>query len=207
MAGDQTHRQLRIVGEDRPDANEDGVVRGAKLVREAERSIAAHIPRIAGARRDASVDRLCVVHRHERTADRHRRLLDAARIRQVVEQVAHARSLRAQVRSVDLVGNRLKRNALDHVDAVHLEPEDLRRVVRHEAHRADPELLKDRRRGRVIAGVDRQAKLDVGVDRVEATVLEAIRADLVEEPDPPPLMVEIKEDPAVGGADHGEGRA
>src|SRR5207245_1066206 len=54
---------------------------------------------------------------------------------------------------------------------------------------------------------DRQAEVDVGVDRVEPTVLEAIRADLVEEPDPPPLVVEIEEDPAVRGADHGEGRA
>src|SRR5207245_868891 len=79
--------------------------------------------------------------------------------------------------------------------------EDLRRVVRHETHRADPELLKDRCRGRVVAGVDRQAKLDIGIDRVEAAVLEAVRTDLVEEPDPPPLVIEIEEDPPVRGAD------
>src|SRR5207249_7648229 len=62
-------------------------------------------------------------------------------------------------------------------------------------------------RGRVIAGVDREAELDVRVDRVEPAVLEAVRADLVEEPDPPPLVIEIEEDAALGAADHREGGA
>src|SRR5207248_10639980 len=37
--------------------------------------------------------------------------------------------------------------------------------------------------------------------------LEAVRADLVEEPDPPPLVVEIEEDAALGAPDHREGGA
>src|SRR5207248_1083366 len=35
----------------------------------------------------------------------------------------------------------------------------------------------------------------------------AVRADLVEQADPPPLVVEIEENPAVGGADHRQGGA
>src|SRR5439155_12510316 len=58
-----------------------------------------------------------------------------------------------------------------------------------------------------IAGVDRKAELDVRVDRVEPAVLEAVRANLVEEPDPPPLVVEVEEDAALGAPDHREGGA
>src|SRR5205814_6100800 len=59
----------------------------------------------------------------------------------------------------------------------------------------------------VVAGVDRQAELDIRVDGVESLVLKTVRADLVEEPDPPPLVVEVQKDAAVGGADHREGGA
>src|SRR5439155_1158917 len=42
---------------------------------------------------------------------------------------------------------------------------------------------------------------------VEPAVLETVRADLVEEPDPPPLVVEVEEDAALGAPDHREGGA
>src|SRR5207247_2774588 len=87
----KTDRELWIVGEDRTDSDEHGVVRGAQLVREAQRALAAHPPRVAGARRDAAIDRLCVMHRHERTVFWDRGRVDATRIRQPGEEVAHAR--------------------------------------------------------------------------------------------------------------------
>ena len=117
-------------------------MRGAQLVREAQRALAAHPPRVAGARRDAAIDRLCVMHRHERTVFWDRGRVDATRIRQPVEEVAHARGLRAQVGHVHRVGKRLDGDALDHLDAVHLEPEDLRGVVGDEAHRPNAELVE-----------------------------------------------------------------
>ena len=45
----------------------------------------------------------------------------------------------------------------------------------------------------VVAQVGRQAELDVGLDRVEAVLLELVGAQLVEQADPAPLLGEVEQ--------------
>ena len=104
----------------------------------------------------------------------------------------------AQVGQAHRVRGRLERDALDDLDAVPAESFDLGGVVREEPRAPHPEPTQHRGGGGPVASVDGKAKGDVGVDRVEAVVLERIRPHLVEEPDPPSLVTEVQEHATVG---------
>ena len=55
-------------------------------------------------------------------------------------------------------------------------------------------------RGGVLAGVDGQAELELGVDRVEAPVLEPVGAQLLGEADAATLVpAQVDDHPALGG--------
>ena len=164
----------------------------AQLVREAKRVLAAHPVRVAGARRDAAVDRLRVVDRDERAMERRG---------DRVEQMAHALGLHLEVAGVHRVRRRVDGDALDNGDTVAAQRFDLRRVVGDEANARDAELVEHGRCRGVVARVDGQAEGDVRVDSVEALVLQRVRADLVREADTASLMTEVQDDAAAGARD------
>src|SRR5262249_51179408 len=113
------------------------------------------------------------------------------------QQVAHLLLLGAQVRDV-LVGRPgPRRHPVDDLEAVSLEAPVLGRVVRHDPHCRDPEVDEDLRPDPVLARVDREAELYVGLDGVAPLVLERVRAQLVTEADPAALVPTQVDDDAL----------
>ena len=66
------------------------------------------------------------------------------------------------------LGRDSERHALDDLEAEALEAAVLGRVVGHQPHRGDAEVDEDLRADAVLAAVDGQAEVEVGVDRVAA---------------------------------------
>ena len=87
------------------------------------------------------------------------------------------------------------------VDAVRLELAHLLGVVRQQAHAVDAEVREDAGRRAVVASIDRQAECEVRVERVEAVLLQAVRAQLVDEPDAPALVTAQVDDDAARALD------
>ena len=82
-------------------------------------------------------------------------------------------------------------------------PVDLGRVVGQQADRADAEVAQDRRPDAVLPQVDGQAQLEVGVDGVEALVLQLVGPQLVGDADAPALVTaQVHDDAAALGGDH-----
>src|SRR5262245_32435057 len=109
------------------------------------------------------------------------------------QEMAELRLLGAEVLDVPRVRGDLERRARDDVDPVALEAADLLRVVREEADAAHAEVAEDLCADAVVAQILAEAELEVRLDRVEAAVLERVRADLVGEADPASLLVEVDE--------------
>src|SRR5437660_213204 len=58
-----------------------------------------------------------------------------------------------------------------------------------------------------LAAVDRQAQLDIGVDRVETAILQLVGLQLVGDPDAPPLVAaQVHHGAETGLGDHAQGR-
>src|ERR1700737_312593 len=93
------------------------------------------------------------------------------------------RLLGPKVRDVLIVRRGPQRNPLDDLETESVEATVLGRVVGHEAHGRDAEIDEDLRADAVLALVDREAELDVGLDGVTALVLQVVRPHLVTEPD------------------------
>ena len=128
------------------------------------------------------------------------------RQRLVVERVAHPVALGAQVRLVVRVGRVHDRHLLGDRQAVALEAADLLRVVGEDADARQPEVDEDLRADAVVAQVDRQPELEVRVDRVVALVLQLVGAQLVQQPDPAPLLGEVEQHAAALLLDHRQRR-
>src|SRR5439155_3631888 len=120
------------------------------------------------------------------------------------EQVAELRLLRAKV--PDVTGPRLglERRTGHDIDAVALEAADLLGVVGEEPDAVDTQVAQDLRADPVVPQILAEAELQVRLDGVPALVLERVGADLVRQPDPPALLMEIDEDAATGRGDQGE---
>src|SRR5712692_2442121 len=112
----------------------------------------------------------------------------AISIRQRRKEVAHLLPLGHQVALVALGGRDLDRDALDHLQPVPLDADDLLRVVREDAQAFRAEIEEDLRADAVVAQVGLEAEDVVGLDGVLALVLELVCAQLVQEPDPPSLL-------------------
>src|SRR4029450_10593149 len=105
-----------------------------------------------------------------------------------LQQVAHALALGPEVAEVLGVGAGLERDPLHALEAEALEPAVLGRVVGEQAHGGAPEVDQDLGADPVLAPVDRQAQVEVGVDGVAALLLEVVGAQLVGQPDTAALM-------------------
>ena len=115
--------------------------------------------------------------------------------------------LGSQVGDVLVVGFGAQRDPFHDLETVAVEPPVLGGIVRHEAHRGDPQVDEDLGADPVLAGVDREAQLDVGLDRVAAFVLEGVGTQLVAEADPPALVApQVDDDTALFGGHPLEGQ-
>src|SRR4051812_9089387 len=100
-----------------------------------------------------------------------------------VQLVAELVALRPEVFDVRVRRLRLQRYPLDDRQVVALDAGDLHRVVAHEAHRLHAEIDEDLRADTVVAKVRREAECFVGFHRVEATLLQFVRLELVTQTD------------------------
>ena len=111
----------------------------------------------------------------------------------VVERVAEPVALGAEVGLVVRVRHVLDRDLIGHGQPVTGQPGDLLRVVREDPDAREPEVDEDLRADPVVAQVSREAELEVGVDGVEALLLELVGAELVEQSDPPALLAQVQQ--------------
>src|SRR5690606_34440388 len=90
---------------------------------------------------------------------------------------------------------------------VTFDPSALARVVGHQTHRADTDVVEDLGSDPVIAGVDGQPEMGVRIDRVKTLVLEYICGQFVEQPHSPALMTQdVEDDPTSYRGDIGQGQ-
>src|ERR1043166_1675189 len=116
---------------------------------------------------------------------------------QVVELVARARRLGGEGAAIMGIDRRLQRLAARYLDAGFGQTLELRRVVGHQQHARAAEHLQHARRDAVIALVVVEAKRGVGLDRIEARILQRIGADLVGKPEAAAFLLEIEDDAAA----------
>ena len=111
---------------------------------------------------------------------------DALVVELLAEQMPELVALHVEVAPVLVVGQDLDRHLLDDGQPVGLDALHLARIVREEPDGGQPEVGQDLVPEAVLARVGREAELDVRLDRVEALLLELVRPQLVQEPDPLP---------------------
>src|SRR3954468_11314817 len=95
----------------------------------------------------------------------------------------------------------LERQPFRDRQAVAFETDELPRVVREQPHAADAQILEDLHADPVVALVGLEPEALVGLDGVEALVLQLVGADLVGQADAAPLLVEVEEHAAAFGGD------
>ena len=83
------------------------------------------------------------------------------------------------------------------VQPVALEADDLRRVVRQQAHGGQPEIDEDLRADTVVTQIRREAECLVRLDRVGALLLQLVGLELVGETDAAALVTDDVEDDAA----------
>ncbi len=110
------------------------------------------------------------------------------------EQVAHLVLLGAQVADIVVLRRDLDGLAPGDAQAVALQRDDLLGVVGHDADRRQAEIGEDLRAGAVVAQVRREAELHVGLDGVEALLLERVGLELVDEADAAALLAHVQDD-------------
>lgn len=111
----------------------------------------------------------------------------------------HLGPLGLEVFLVLLGDRRDHRDPAHHGEPVPLEPNELGRVVRHQPHRAHANVPENLGADAVLAGVDGEAELDVGLHRVAALVLQVVGAELLAEPDAAAFMAaQVHEYSAAG---------
>src|SRR5262245_61066683 len=102
--------------------------------------------------------------------------------------VSELLGLRFQIGLVMLVGRDLDRDAVDDLESVAVEPDDLPGVIRQELELPHPEVTEDLCAQAVVSEIRLKAQVPVRLDRVHALVLELVGADLVAEANPAPLV-------------------
>src|ERR1019366_1402137 len=110
-----------------------------------------------------------------------------------LEDMAHLGLLRGQVIARAVRWRNLERDALDDLEAIAVDGDVLRRVVREEADLPDAEVPQDLATDAVVAHVRCEPELLVRGYRVETLLLQLVRAQLVHETDPAAFLKEIEE--------------
>src|SRR5438067_7782342 len=122
------------------------------------------------------------------------------------EKMTHLVPLHLQVVGIVLRMSHLDRYPLHHFQVIELlEAVDLLRVVRHQAHLAHAAVPQDLSADPVVAQVGFEPELVVRLDRVVPVVLQIVGAQLVDETDAAPFLVEVDEHTLSGFVDHLQG--
>src|SRR2546426_455245 len=143
----------------------------------------------------------------ERPGRRTRRTLGARpaiSVREGREEMPELVALRAQVFQIRVGRRDLDRHALGDVQAVALQPDDLLRVVGEEPEVLHAQVDENLGADPVVAQVGLEAEGLVGFDGVLALILKLVRAHLVHETDPPPLLAHVHEHAPPLGLDDRE---
>src|SRR3989441_2484558 len=128
----------------------------------------------------------------------------AISVREGREEMPELVALRAQVFQIRVGRRDLDRHALGDVQAVALQPDDLLRVVGEEREVLHAQVDENLGADPVVAQVGLEAEGLVGFDGVLALILKLVRAHLVHETDPPPLLAHVHEHAPPLGLDDRE---
>ena len=111
-----------------------------------------------------------------------------------------------QVAGVVLVVAAPERHPLHHLEPVAAHRPDLAGVVGEQPQLAHAQVVEDLGPHAVVAQVGREAQRQVGLDRVQAAVLQVVGLDLVDQADAAPFLAQVDEHPAplLGDALHGQ---
>src|SRR5262249_34235320 len=112
---------------------------------------------------------------------------------QPADRVPQLVALRRQILAVLVVRLDLDRLLRDDLETESADPGDLVRCVCEHADAREPEVGGDLGADAVLARIGLEAELDVRLDRVQALLLELVRAQLVEQPDAAPLLGKVEE--------------
>ncbi len=115
----------------------------------------------------------------------------------MIELVARPFRLGGEIALVVGVDRPVQRQAPRHLDARFREAVQLCRIVGQQPHPGAAQHLQHARRHAVVALVVVEAQHRVGVDGVEASILELIGADLIGEAEPTAFLLQIKNNAAL----------
>ena len=85
--------------------------------------------------------------------------------------------------------------------AVPLEADQLAGIVGHDADGRKSQVPEDLGADSVVPKIRRETQLLIGLHRVGAGILQGVGLELVEQPDAPPLLIQIDDDAGTLGAD------
>ncbi len=105
------------------------------------------------------------------------------------------------------IGRNHQGHALDHLNADFIQRSALTRVVGEQPDPGDLQPAQDLASGDVAAFLRFKAKMDVGIDRVQASILQGIGAELVDQPDASAFLGQINHDPGSFGGHGANGTA
>src|SRR5580658_2133647 len=120
------------------------------------------------------------------------------------EQMAAPRLLGLEIKSVVVVGLDRIGHPFGHGDAVALDGFDLGRVVGQEADPVETQLAPDFGGRLVDPLIGFKSQLLIGLDRVQARILQAVGTQLVDQTDAPALLSQIDQDSAAGRGDRAD---
>ena len=120
-------------------------------------------------------------------------LLRNARLAIDVDDMSGPVRLRLQVKTIVFVGRHDVRDASGDADPVSSKLVYLLGIVGEQPHRTDREARDHVCRNRVVPLIIAESECEVGVDRVEALVLQRVRPQLVDEADPPAFLPQVLE--------------
>src|SRR5438876_8530500 len=118
----------------------------------------------------------------------------AMSVRERREEVAHLVALGQEVSPVVLSGRDLDGHALDDLETIAFDADDLLRVVGEDPQTLGAEIDEDLRPDAVVAQVGLETQDGVCLHGVLALVLHLVGAKLVQEPDAAPLLAHVQED-------------
>src|SRR5438034_673426 len=121
------------------------------------------------------------------------------------EEMAHLLPLGQEVAPIALRGRDLDGHALHDLQSVSFDAHDLLRIVGEDAEPPRPQVHEDLRPDTVVTQVRLEPQSLIGLHGVLAAVLDLVGAQLVEEPNAPPLLPHVHEHAATFALDDGEG--
>ena len=115
-----------------------------------------------------------------------------------LEEVTELGLLRRKVSFVVRIGCRANGKLFDDFEIVTFEPDDLARIVCEQADLANTEVNEDLRSKTVVAEIDGESQLFVGLNGIKPLFLEFVGVDLGREPNAAAFLAHIDENACPG---------